>query len=878
MPTRNVCRFARWPIALTALLSATVAAAQAGDPPVITQHPASQMVCEGANATFTVVASGEGLSYQWRKDDESIAGATSDTLMLDATTPADNGDYDCVVSNAYGEATSNAATLIVDPGPQIAEHPASAEVCEGDPVTLSVVVSNLATPWEDTVGSTANSGSGARMRANYYQVYSATTLTRIEQHLAISTSGQLVFFVYESDDLSGPYVLIAEDIVPDSGTGTGYFSSGALTVPLAVDKYYIIGGAWPDDHTYYWDSSHPNPVAFGQSLNGFAYAWQYPLPDPPPTPSNSFAYMQRLSTSDLAMTYQWRKGGQELPGAGGPQYTIDAMTAADADDYDVLVANACGNAVSNTATLTLGLGLTITEDPNDQVACVGVAVTFTVVASGPNLSYQWRKDGEDIPDATGDTHAIEAVTLEDAGEYDAVVTNPCDTLTSSAATLTVADGVPTITEHPNDQSACEGYAVTLTVVAAGTGLEYQWRKDGVDLPNATDAAYVIHLADPNDAGSYDVVVSNVCGSATSDAALLDVDEAMSIVEQPVGGLICQGDAYTLSFVAAGTGLGYQWRKESENIPDATDTTYVIDPATLDDSGSYDVVVTNNCGEIISAAAAVTVMSGPVITEHPVGQWLEVGDELTLTVELDLASFPDDVDPVGTSANSSSGADKIRGNSYEVWQSTTLTRIEHYLNITTSGALVFFVYEAEVSEQGPYTLMLEDTLSDSGTGLGFYASHPLEATLEAGKYYIIGTAWRGSHGYYWDDGPHPQPTAFGQSVHGYATTYQAQLPYDPVPTSPNVYYQRLTTVDRVAWYQWRQDGNDIPGATVDTYTVPAVRFADAGLYDVVATNECGSVTTDAARVRVVARQAPPLPYRPPTSAQRPTGSQPRVPDP
>jgi len=885
MPPRNLCRCVVFLSSAAVLGFSGGVAARADDPnapPVITQHPVSQTVCEGANVAFTVVAEGEDLSYQWRKDETPISGATGDTLTLDAVAVPDTGDYDVVVSNPYGSVTSDPATLLVDPGPQIVEQPQTEEVCEGASVTLSVSLSNELLPHQDAIGSMSSSGSGARMRGNYYRVDTVTTLTRIEQYLDISTSGLLVFFVYEADNLSGPYALVVENAVPDSGTGRKYYSSSALAVPLQAGRYYIIGGAWPGDHTYYWNYSHAdgntNPTTFGVSLRGFAYAYEEPLPDPPPTPSNDCAYMQRLTTSDLAMTYQWRKDDEDIPGAGGPQYTIQAMSSADVGDYQVLIINQCGSALSDTATLTLGLGVTITQSPRNAGACVGEPATFTVVAEGPDLTYQWRKNGEDIADATADVYTIEAVTLADAGAYDVVVSNPCLTVTSAAATLIVADTEPVIVEQPSSQGACEGDAVTFRVVAEGAGLQYQWRKDGENIQQyAHDASYTISAADSNDSGVYDVVVSNPCGSVTSEPASLVVDETLSITEQPVGGVLCEGGVVTLTVVVAGTNVSYQWRKDGEDIPDATGDTYAITAATLDDSGSYDVVVSNNCAEIVSDVAAVTVVAGPVIDRQPADQYLVEGTPLALAVVIDLASFPDDVDTIGQPAVWYTGENKIRGNSYAVQHTATLTRIEHYLNITVAGEIVFFVYESEVSEQGPYTLILEDAVAAPADGLGFYGSNPIELTLEAGKYYIIGAAWHGSHTYYWEEHAHPQLPAFGLSVHGYATTYQSQLPYAPVPTSSNVHRQRLTTVQRVALYQWRKDGADIPDATTDTYSIAAVTAADAGQYDVVIENVCGAVFSDPACVIVAPRVAPAA-CTPADSPQAPAGAEPRTPDP
>jgi hypothetical protein len=824
--------------------------------PVITEDPIGQTVCQGSDLTFTVVATtwvGE-LSYEWRKDDETIAGAVGDTLILHSVTPADDGDYDVVVTSPCGSVTSAAATVIVDAGPEIVDHPTGAEVCEGVAYTLSVEVANETTICEDTIGSTGSSGSGARMRGNYYRVDTATTLTRIEQYLSIATASQLVFFVYEADSYGGPYLLIAEDVVAQSGTGQGYYSSNPLAVALQAGKHYLIGAAWPSAHTYYWNYAH-GAKSFGVSLAGFAANWMEPLPSPAPANYNDAAYMQRLTTSELALTYQWRKDDENIPGASGPAYTIAAMSSADVGDYDVVISNACGDATSETATVVLGAGPTITQGPEDVSACVGESAVFVVVVEGFGWSYQWRKDGEEINGATDDTYTISAVVPGQAGQYDVVVSGVC-AVTSAAATLTVVEGPPAISEQPASIEGCEGEQATFAVVATGVDLHYQWRKDDEDIPGAPDdAAYTIAAVDPNDAGAYGVVVTNPCGSVTSEVATLTVDEAISIDEPPLEQEVCLAGDCVLTVVAAGTNLSYQWRKNGDEIAGAMESAYAIADADPNDAGRYDVLVSNNCGEVVSDAAQVRVFSDPVILEQPRDRYLHLGEPLALSVVVDLNSFSPDVDTIGAPLSSSHG-NRARGNSYEVTRTTTLTWIEHYLDITTSGEVVFFAYESAVSEQGPYTLILEDSVAAPARGLAFYASNPLELRLEAGRYYIIGAAWVGDYAYYWG-GENPQLTAFGQRVHGFASSYDGSLPYNPTPTSGNVWCQRLTTVSVDGSCQWWKDGGAIPGATSDVYRVSAVTLGDAGWYQVEITNACGAVLSDLANVRIVRASRVPL---------------------
>jgi glucose/arabinose dehydrogenase len=86
-----------------------------GSAPLITQHPSNQTVSVGTSAGFTVTASGTApLSYQWQKNGANITGATAAWYQTPMTNLADHGSsYRAVVTNTYGSATSNAATLSV---------------------------------------------------------------------------------------------------------------------------------------------------------------------------------------------------------------------------------------------------------------------------------------------------------------------------------------------------------------------------------------------------------------------------------------------------------------------------------------------------------------------------------------------------------------------------------------------------------------------------------------------------------------------------------------------------------------------------------------------------------------------------------------------
>ncbi len=87
----------------------------AGIAPMITQPLFNVTVVAGQSATFSVMASGTApLSYQWRRNGMDIPGANSSSYTINPATVNDNGaQFSVFVSNSFGNATSNAATLTV---------------------------------------------------------------------------------------------------------------------------------------------------------------------------------------------------------------------------------------------------------------------------------------------------------------------------------------------------------------------------------------------------------------------------------------------------------------------------------------------------------------------------------------------------------------------------------------------------------------------------------------------------------------------------------------------------------------------------------------------------------------------------------------------
>ncbi len=118
-------------------------------PPKITEQPQSLAVVPGAPATFTVVAEGIGVSYQWKRGTTNV-GTNSPSFTLPVTVLGDSGSYSVVVSNTYGSRTSDVVTLNVVPPPVITKQPVGRIANEGTNVSFSVTATgnNLSYRWK----------------------------------------------------------------------------------------------------------------------------------------------------------------------------------------------------------------------------------------------------------------------------------------------------------------------------------------------------------------------------------------------------------------------------------------------------------------------------------------------------------------------------------------------------------------------------------------------------------------------------------------------------------------------------------------------------------------------------------------------------------
>ncbi|MFY9572656.1 MAG: immunoglobulin domain-containing protein, partial [Blastocatellia bacterium] len=277
----------------------------------------------------------------------------------------------------------------------------------------------------------------------------------------------------------------------------------------------------------------------------------------------------------------------------------------------------------------------ISAQPTNKTACSGSSTSFSLGATGTNLTYRWRKNGNQLSDggnisgATTAELAINPVSAADVGSYDVVVMSGCGNVTSNPASLTL-NSSPQITAQPTNASACAGQSANFSVTASGLDLSYQWRKSFTPIPGATNSSFTISPVNTSDAGSYDVVVTNSCGSVPSSTVTLSVDSPPSINEQPSSVAACAGQPASFSVSASGTNISHQWRKNNINIFGANGASFTILSVSTGDAGSYDVVLSSSCGFVTSSAATLTVNTSAGVNANPSNQAVCAGSNAMFT--------------------------------------------------------------------------------------------------------------------------------------------------------------------------------------------------------------------------------------------------------
>jgi cyclophilin family peptidyl-prolyl cis-trans isomerase len=541
-------------------------------PFTIDPQPQPVTVDPGENASFNFTVQGglndpnATLSYQWRHNGTNltngsgVSGATTSNLSLSLVDESDQGSYDCVikktltVSNTTLDVnivTTQAATLTVnDPLSDVivVQTPTASLQPDGAQITFSV--ENKGTgpftyQWQknavDILGATNSTYVIASMTSDHAGNYRVIVKSDITPGGVTSSAKSLAHAVPVTTVTATQSInsssIAAGSLIKFTATANGstpliyQWLRNNIPITAAQSATYTINStAVADSGTYKVQvtnavtstpaTSNELAVLVTQNISNIQIAKSYTGVAALPNTSVSFT-VSNQGTGPF--NYQWRKNGVNLDGE--TFNTLTVVTGAEVnisnpDSYDVLITSALVplGAASPPVELLIAIpvsNIIASRTPTNSSLATGTdGITFSVSATGSNLSYQWRKDNTDILDATSSTYVINDATPTQSGLYSVKVSNivtPAGIMSANVP-LNVMDPVQTATAEltaPISTTVSPGAILNFTGSAdGGSSFTYQWRKDGVAIPEATDAT--LNTTADTTAGNYiyDVVVSN----------------------------------------------------------------------------------------------------------------------------------------------------------------------------------------------------------------------------------------------------------------------------------------------------------------------------------------------------------------------------------
>ncbi len=338
-------------------------------------------------------------------------------------------------------------------------------------------------------------------------------------------------------------------------------------------------------------------------------------------------------TAYTITAYEWQASNDNITWAkavGGTgvttaAYTPVALTASKFYRCKITVSGVCAGIPSPYYTasvkITVNAATAITTHPSNQTVCAGSSATFSVAATGNNLTYQWLSSStsngtfNNIQGATNASYSIVGSSSNNGFYYKCRLSGSCGAIiTSNAASLTV-NNATSISIHPYTQNICLGGNATFTIIASGSNLTYQWQKcitsSGTysNISGATTASYVFTPSLSDNGYYYKCKVTGSCGASVySNAMQLNVGTPASITTQAIAQTVLLTRQASFVIEASGTGLSYQWQKcatasgSFSNISGATSANYAFTPSIADNGFFYRCQITASCGSVATSEA------------------------------------------------------------------------------------------------------------------------------------------------------------------------------------------------------------------------------------------------------------------------------------
>lgn len=490
-------------------------------PPVITEPlQLPTLVYKGSSASFSVWAEGSPtLGYSWTSNGVPLGVTTTNVTINNLA--AGNLTITVVVNNPYGSATSSVTFPVAAAAPFITQQPQPITRYTGRPFTFSVTAAGttpLSYQWKlngsDIAGATTSS-------------YSGTVNTASAGNYSVNVSNEVSQLSSTTNPLTALPIPSGYAATIISNSPVAYWRLGETNGPIAHDYYNGNDGTYSTTATLNQPGYSPietdRAVAFsglnsyvgnisGTAVNFTGHtnfsveAW---VNAPAGQIDEATIIAKGIGSSGTTRTEQFVldvSGGVYrffTTGGGNSQYEATAVTGPNGTWHHVV-------GVYDDASGSMFIYVNGLQEGSGTTRALGLNRTTSPVSIGS------KRLGND-PNYDGTFNG----TIDEVAVYKTALTG--GDVQAHYAAAYGSSLAPAISVQPSPLTNYAGLSARFAVGAYGSfPLAYQWRKDGVDIPGATDASYTNASLALTDAGNYLVHISNANGSTNSAAVALVV--------------------------------------------------------------------------------------------------------------------------------------------------------------------------------------------------------------------------------------------------------------------------------------------------------------------------------------------------------------------
>jgi len=548
-------------------------------PLVIKEQPANCAAPSGEYVKTKVVASGDGLKYQWyfceangtKFMKSGVTGATYSAEMK----PSKNGRrIYCVITDQYGfTVQSNTVTLYM-----------------GKPVTIVEQPTNGIAP-SGKIAKTAFTAEGEGLSYQWYFCEPGNTRFK----LSSVTDAAYTCEMTEAKNGRRVYCVVTDRF--------GYTAKTDI-VTLYMGTPLVIKMQPTNDVAPLGEEVKTVVTANG---DGLKYQWYLC------EPGNKTFQKSSVKLPVYSYNMTEAKNGRKVYCVITDQYGFTVQT--------------------NTVTLYMGTPVTISEQPTNAIASSGKNAVIRFTAVGEGLSYQWYlcEPGEKNfkkSSVTAPVYTTQMTAAKNGCRVYCVVTDRFG-CTAKTDTVTLYMGTPLeITKQPTNAIAPSEKIAKTAFTAVGEGLKYQWyfcEAGGTKfkLSSVTDSAYTCKMtAAKNGRRVYCVVTDKFGFTAQTNTVTLYMGTPLEITKQPTNGAAPLGEEVKTMVTANGDGLKYQWylcepgnktfQKSSVKLP-----VYSYNMTEAKNGRKVYCVITDQYGFTVQTNTVTLYMGTPVtIAEQP----------------------------------------------------------------------------------------------------------------------------------------------------------------------------------------------------------------------------------------------------------------------